>query len=511
MLLRDEGKLDLDDPLSAHVPEAHHGGPTLRRLLAHSSGIQREPPGEVWETLEFPRGQELLDRLADAELVLGPGEHFHYSNLAYALLGEVVARTSGTPFPDFVDERLIGPLGLTRTTWRSEAPAALGYYVEPFARTIVPEPTLEGEGVEAVGSLWSTPSDLCRWATHLATVEPMHQRAGDGRPRRLDGRPRPRPSARTAAATASSSATVARCRASSPCCSAAARKEIGAAVLTNASTPAPPSRRSCLDLAEKALELYEAAPEPWRPEQEPPPEIAELLGTWWEEGTPFVFWWEQGRLHARPEESDLPRHVSIFEADGADRYRVAEGRERGELLRVVRADDGVDREAVLGDLPGHPGADDLRLILAPAGLVEDQRRADVGDDEHRAPPAARPAPREQQRSQERRAGHHRDLDLPERERERLDQPGEERDRGDQEDGDLGARGERDLRRELHVAAVRDDDRPAVLRGVADDGDDHRGDEEVAQVELLGEDLERADEDLGDERGRDRRERRGRSA
>ena len=55
--------------------------------------------------------------------------------------------------------------------------------------------------------------------------------------------------------------------------------------------------------------------------------------------------------------------------------------------------------------------------------------------------------------------------------------------------------------------VRRPRRPAVLRGVADDGDDHRRDEEVAQVELLGEDLERADEDLGDERRRDRRDRR----
>ena len=339
MLLRDEGKLELDDPLSVHVLEAHHGGPTIRRLLAHSSGIQREPPGEVWETLRFPRGQELLDRLADAELVLGPGEHFHYSNLAYALLGEVVSRVSGTRFPDFVDARLIGPLGLTRTTWRSEAPAALGYYVQPFARTIDPEPTLEGEGVEAVGSLWSTPSDLCRWALHLAEIETMHRvqvmndhdgwtvghgvglqllRSGDrvffghggampGFLAMLLGR----------------------------------RKEgIGAAVLTNASTPSAAVEKVCLDLAEKALEIYEAEPEPWRPEQEPPAEIAELLGTWWEEGTPFVFWWEQGRLHARPEESNLQRHVSIFEADGADRYRVAEGRERGEVLRVVRAGDG---------------------------------------------------------------------------------------------------------------------------------------------------------------------------
>lgn len=339
MLLLDEGKLGLDDPLSAHIPDAHHGAPTIRRLLAHSSGIQREPPGEVWETLEFPRGQELIERLRDAELVLGPGEHFHYSNLAYALLGEVVARAAGKPFTDFVDERLIGPLGLSRTTWRSEPPAAVGYYVHPFARTLEAEPTLEGDGAEAVGSLWSTPSDLCRWAMHLATLEAMHRvqvmndpdgwavghglglqlvRSGDrvffghggampGFLAMLLGR----------------------------------RKEgIGAAVLTNASTPGAVVEKVCLELAEKALELHEAIPEPWLAEAAPPPEIAELLGTWWEEGTPFVFWWEGGSLRARPEESEIERHVSVFAADGPDRFRVAEGRERGELLRIVRAGDG---------------------------------------------------------------------------------------------------------------------------------------------------------------------------
>ena len=124
-----------------------------------------------------------------------------------------------------------------------------------------------------------------------------------------------------------------------------------------------PSRRSPCELAEKALELYPAEPEPWRPEAEPPPEVAELLGIWWTEGTPFVFWWEGGRLRARPTESDKPRAVSVFEPAGRDRFRVAEGRERGELLRVVRDADGGDREAVLGDLPGHPRAVDVRLAL----------------------------------------------------------------------------------------------------------------------------------------------------
>jgi len=96
-----------------------------------------------------------------------------------------------------------------------------------------------------------------------------------------------------------------------------------------------------------------------------------------------------------------------------------------------------------------------------------------------------------------------DLDLPEPERERLDQPREERDGGDQEHGDLRGRGERDFGRELDLSAPRDDHRATVLGGVSDDRDDHRRDEEVRQPDLLGELLERADEDLRDQRRDDR--------
>ena len=119
------------------------------------------------------------------------------------------------------------------------------------------------------------------------------------------------------------------------------RKEgIGAAVLFNASTPGAAVESICLQLAEKALEEYASEPEPWRPEDEPPPEIAELLGVWWEEGTPFVFWWEGGKLRARPQENDTERLISVFVREDDGDFRVAEGRERGERLRVVRGADG---------------------------------------------------------------------------------------------------------------------------------------------------------------------------
>jgi CubicO group peptidase (beta-lactamase class C family) len=339
LLLREEGKLGLDDSIERHLPEARFVELTLRRLLAHSSGLQREPPGEVWETLEFPKGDELLARLADAELVLPAGERWHYSNLAYALLGQVVARAAGSTFADFVDQRLIRPLGLSRTTWRSVDPTAHGYYVDPYARTLRPEPSLEGDGAEAVGSLWSTPSDLCRWAGHLASIEAMHQvqimddpgawTLGHGLGLQLVRRG-DRVFFGHGGAMPGFLAMVLGRR----------REEIGAALVTNASTPAVAVEDITIELAEKALELYAADQKPWRPEAEPPPEVAELLGIWWTEGIPFVFWWEGGRLHARPTENDKPRAVSIFETDGPDVFRVAEGRERGELLRVVRDSEG---------------------------------------------------------------------------------------------------------------------------------------------------------------------------
>jgi CubicO group peptidase (beta-lactamase class C family) len=339
MLLVDDGRVALDDPLERHLSEARLGDLTVRRLLAHSSGLQREPPGEVWESLEFPSGAELVARLAEAELVLPAGERWHYSNLAYALLGELVTRVGEAPFPAFVDERLIGPCGLRRTSWRSVEPAARGYYVDPYARTLRPEPSLEGDGVEAVGSLWSTPSDLCRWALHLATIEAMHQvqimddpedwTLGHGLGLQLV-RSGGRVFFGHGGAMPGFLAMLLGRR----------REGIGAALATNASTSSAAVEEITLELAEKALELFPAEQERWQPEAEPPPEVAELLGIWWTEGTPFVFWWEGGRLRARPTESDRPRAVSVFEPAGRDGFRVSEGRERGEWLRVVRDTDG---------------------------------------------------------------------------------------------------------------------------------------------------------------------------
>src|SRR5262249_2505715 len=159
MQLRDAGRLALDDPIGLHLPDVAVEGPTIRRMLSHSAGLQREPPGEIWETLRPPSRDELLASLAAAGMGIPPGPAVHHSNLGYALLGEVVARLSDARFEEVADQRLLGPLGLSRTTWRREEPAARGYFVDPWDERLREEADLEPDATQSVGGLWSTATD----------------------------------------------------------------------------------------------------------------------------------------------------------------------------------------------------------------------------------------------------------------------------------------------------------------------------------------------------------------
>lgn len=104
--------------------------------LSHTSGVQREPPGEIWETMKPPSREELLAGLEDVEQVLRPGERWHYSNLVFALLGEVVMRVSGERYRDVLQQRILDPLGLTRTSLHPEPPKASPYFVDPYSDAV---------------------------------------------------------------------------------------------------------------------------------------------------------------------------------------------------------------------------------------------------------------------------------------------------------------------------------------------------------------------------------------
>jgi CubicO group peptidase (beta-lactamase class C family) len=347
MQLRDARKLDLEDPLDQHVEGTPHA-PTIRRMLSHSSGLQREPPGDVWETMRFTEGEEFLQSAAEAEQVLPPGSHFHYSNLAFALLGEVVARASGQPWEQYLGEHVLKPLGLTRTSVCKQAPAVQGYFVDPYADSVHEEPVDVDIGSTApAGALWSTPADLARWAAFFSepspdvlsadTVEEMQTfqtmvdleewKLGFGLGLQLfrDGE---RIFAGHGGAMPGFLAMV-----------VASRKEGTGAVLLTNSGAAQGVSDLAVKLAVKAAEAFPAVPGAWHVGEAAPQELDGVLGRWWSEGGEWVFRWRAGELVAEPQ-TLIPQVPTRFRREDADHYRALTGLERGEQLRIVRGDDG---------------------------------------------------------------------------------------------------------------------------------------------------------------------------
>src|SRR5215218_6614280 len=186
MRLRDEGRLHLDDPLDRHLPGTPFGDRTVGQLLSHLAGASAESPGGWWERTE---GGSLEDLdIGPDDVVLGAARRFHYSNLGFGLLGELVARLRGSSWEEAVDAEVLRPLGMTRTSPRPVAPAAAGLAVHPWADVVLAEPEHHAGVMAAAGQLWATLTDLGRFAAFLlgdtadvldpATLEEMTVPAG---------------------------------------------------------------------------------------------------------------------------------------------------------------------------------------------------------------------------------------------------------------------------------------------------------------------------------------------
>ncbi|NLT70735.1 MAG: DUF1343 domain-containing protein [Verrucomicrobiaceae bacterium] len=156
--LLEEGRLDLDDPVSRHIPEFLSGGVrpeanesddsgdspvtpedrksiTVRHLLTHQSGL---PPGIFLSEGDFWGHREGVRRAATVGLIEKPGTRFRYSDVNFILLGEIVARVSGQRLDQFTRTHFFEPLGMTDTTF---LPAATSH------RRIAPTTVVEGYGL----------------------------------------------------------------------------------------------------------------------------------------------------------------------------------------------------------------------------------------------------------------------------------------------------------------------------------------------------------------------------
>jgi len=116
LLLQDEGKLSLDDPIGKYVPGITDGDKiTIRQILSHTSGLQDYWPQDYsFAAMAHPvTPQQILDRWAKKPLDFAPGAQWQYSNTGYVVAGMIVEKVSGMPLLDFLKARIFKPLGIT--------------------------------------------------------------------------------------------------------------------------------------------------------------------------------------------------------------------------------------------------------------------------------------------------------------------------------------------------------------------------------------------------------------
>ncbi len=347
---RDAGRLALDDPLRRHLPEVNAAGAvTLRQLLGHAGGLQREPDGPWWERSEGVNLGALLAGFSATKIAYPPYRAFHYSNLAYGLLGAVLERITGTPWAQLLQERILAPLGLHRTTYAATEPFARGYVVHPWYDTLREEPRTDTRAMAPAGQLWSTVADLARWAAFLADPDPAVLAPGTldemcapvviGDPDSWRGgyglgiqltRDGDRVYAGHGGSMPGYVAVLAVHRRSRTGIVGFANSygfrtggigELGQRVLTHVLGAEPAPAR------------------PWQPADAPPPaDLAALTGRWWWMGFPLDVTWD----HATGELVGTLRgeRITRYAPDGPDRWRGRGGPEDGEVLAVLRDDAG---------------------------------------------------------------------------------------------------------------------------------------------------------------------------
>jgi CubicO group peptidase (beta-lactamase class C family) len=191
--LRDEGKLALDAPVEAYVPELKGWKyPTddspkirVRELLTHTAGLVTDDP---WGDRQTPLPESDFTRLLHdgVPFTRPPATAMEYSNLGYALLGRIIANVSGQPYKDFVQGLLLTPLGMAATGYDvAAAPQdrrALGYRWEDDRWKL--EPTMAHGAFGAMGGIQTSANDYSKWVAYLLSAWPPRDGADNGPVRR---------------------------------------------------------------------------------------------------------------------------------------------------------------------------------------------------------------------------------------------------------------------------------------------------------------------------------------
>lgn len=172
--LVDEGKVAWDDPVSKHLPWFRLSETdltaqmTVRDLVTHRSGLPRHDL--VWYNNQELTRREIVERLATLEKSAPIRSRFQYNNLMYLTAGFLIEELTGKPWEDAVRERILAPLGMSRTNFADAVSAADPDHARPY-RTRKHEtseiPFREVGNMGPAGSINSSVNEMTRWVRML--------------------------------------------------------------------------------------------------------------------------------------------------------------------------------------------------------------------------------------------------------------------------------------------------------------------------------------------------------
>jgi len=181
MQLVEQGKLALDDRITKHLPwfkakvkDRDAANITIRQALAHTGGVFRDGVTPHWTDDRFPTAAQLRRSVSTRTVVYENSTRFKYSNFGFALLGAVIAKTSGMPYQAYVTENIIEPLGMKRTA-PDLTPESRAWLAAGYSRPIPDRPRERFEHCKtnayasATGFL-STVEDLSKYVGALSLV-----------------------------------------------------------------------------------------------------------------------------------------------------------------------------------------------------------------------------------------------------------------------------------------------------------------------------------------------------
>jgi CubicO group peptidase (beta-lactamase class C family) len=172
MQLVEQEKVDLNAPVTKYVPYFHLKDPrykdiTVRHMLTHTSGMP-DVKDYFWNKPEYDDGalERYVRSLEDKALLWPPGQKFRYSNMAFEVLGDLVAKVSGMSFDDYVEANILRPVGMKSSTllYKNADPARLAAGYTKLNGAVVPVAHYPYNRAHSPSSnLHSNVEDMARW------------------------------------------------------------------------------------------------------------------------------------------------------------------------------------------------------------------------------------------------------------------------------------------------------------------------------------------------------------